>query len=78
MSPNSVSKSLEIKEKQERVSKINEALNFVNKVAVESGTWIQQSFFSGNYKRIIDVKITYLISRSDLLKEKKNYFHRKI
>ena len=38
MSPNSASKSLEIKEKQERVSKTNEGLIFVNKLAVESGT----------------------------------------
>ena len=44
LSPYSASKSLEIKEKQERVSKANEALIFVNKLAAESGTWIQQRF----------------------------------
>ena len=44
MGLNSASKSLEIKEKQERVSKTNEALIFVNKLAVESGTSIQQRF----------------------------------
>ena len=67
LSGNSASKSLEIKQKQ-RVSKTNEALE------LESN----KGFFFGNCKRIIDVKITYFISRSDLLKEKKNYFHRKI
>ena len=78
MSPNRSSKSLEIKEKQERVSKTNEALIFVNKLAVESGTSIQQRFLFENYQRIIDLKITYFISRSDLWKEKKDYLHRKI
>ena len=38
MSPNSASKSLEIKEKQERVSKANGALILVKKFAVKSGT----------------------------------------
>ena len=78
MGLNSASKSLEIKEKQERVSKTNEALIFVNKLAVESGTSIQQRFLFENYQRIIDLKITYFISRSDLWKEKKDYLHRKI
>ena len=38
LSPNSASKSLEINEKGERVSKTNEALILVNELGVASGT----------------------------------------
>ena len=44
LNPNSASKSLEIQDKQETVSKTNEELLVANKVAVESGTWVQQKF----------------------------------
>ena len=38
LNPNSASKSLEIQEKQETVSKLSEEVIVANKVAVESGT----------------------------------------
>ena len=44
LNPNSGSKSLEIKETQERVSKSNEELIVVNKVGLQSGTSVQQRF----------------------------------
>ena len=44
LNPNSGSKSLEIKETQERVSKTNEELIVVNKVGLQSGTSVQQRF----------------------------------
>ena len=46
--------------------------NFLLKGELESN----KGFLDGNYKRIIDVKRTNLISRSALLK--KNYLHKKI
>ena len=44
LNPNSGSKSLEINETQERVSKTNEELIVVNKVGLQSGTSVQQRF----------------------------------
>ena len=44
LNPSSASKSLEMKGKQEIVWKTNDELIVVNKVAVESGTWVQQKF----------------------------------
>ena len=42
LNPNSPSKSLETKETQQRVSKTNEGLIFVNKFVAERGTRVQQ------------------------------------
>ena len=44
LNPNSASKSLEMKGKEQIVWKTNDELIVVNKVAVESGTWAQQKF----------------------------------
>ena len=44
LNPNSASKSLEMKGKEQIVWKTNDELIVVNKVAVESGTWVQQKF----------------------------------
>ena len=42
LNPNRASKSLDIKETQQRVSKTNEGLIFVNKFVAERGTRVQQ------------------------------------
>ena len=44
LNPSSASKSLEMKGKEQIVWKTNDELIVVNKVAVESGTWVQQKF----------------------------------
>ena len=69
LNPNSASKSLDIKETQQRVSKTNEGLIFVHKFVLKEELESNKGLLHGNYKTIIDVKRTYLISRSAWLKK---------